>query len=185
MIINRELRPTARFEILSELPTSDRPFYLPVGGTAGGRDGIIVRFGGEDRRWTGVFAFGEHGGSCPRSVCALPDEDEVLVVSDGDGFIVNENVPGKFRNVKTVPVRHVLVITRKDMVVLADDTSLVAYGRGGVRWATERIGWSELRIERVTDRDIHCTTFDIRSDEDKHFTVDLETGKCLGGIEVV
>lgn len=179
------LRDTQSVELCDGFPTGLR-YYIPEGSTKSGRDGVIVRFAsGTDHEWIGVFAFGEYGCSFPSCVVPLPDSDRVLIVSSGDGFIVREGIPGGFEKVKAVPVRSVHLVPRQKLIALADDTTIVAYGGDGLRWQSERIGWHDLRIEKVEDSAIHCKTFDIRSDEDIEFTVDTTSGIAHGGIKVV
>jgi hypothetical protein len=179
------LRPDANVTRHESFPDGNR-FYIPDGGLEGGRDGVVVTFGsGTKNEWTGVFAFGMNGNLATQAIVPLPNSDRVLVVSNGDGFIIRESVCGEFEKVRAVPVRSVHVIESHRIVVLADDTSLSAYGQNGLVWETNRIAWHELRVESVTGNEISCKTFDIRSDEDVSFTVDLETGNCHGGIEVI
>lgn len=185
MIEDFTLRQGANVQECESLPTGKR-FYIPEGGIDGGKDGVIVTFGsGTESEWTGVFAFGMNGNLVTKAIVPLPSSDRVLVVSNGDGFIVRESLPGKFEKVRAVPIRSIHVIESHKLVVLADDTSLSAYGAEGLVWATDRIGWHELRVERIRESEIECKTFDIRSDEDVSFTVDLETGARHGGIEVI
>ena len=179
------LRNGHSVELCDELPNGER-YYVPEGSTESGQDGVIVRFAvGTDHEWVGVFAFGSYGNSYPNCVIPLPDSDRVLVVSSGDGYVVREGVPCSFERVKAVPVRSVHPIPGRKLVALADDTTIVAYGRDGLLWQTERIGWHDLRIECVEDNLIHCKTFDIRSDDDVSFTVDMASGKANGGIQVI
>lgn len=178
------LRREANVMLEEFLPSGER-FYIPDGTTQGGKDGLIVTFSsGTNHQWTGVFAFGMNGNLRTRAIVPLPQSDRVLVVSDGDGFIVSESIPGEFQTVRSIPVRSVHVIESCEVVVLADDTTLVAYGKDGIAWETGRIAWHELRVDDVSDEEIICTTFDIRRDKDVSFTVDAATGVRHGGIEV-
>jgi hypothetical protein len=179
------LRPDALILKQDTLPTGTR-YYIPEGRTDGGRDGLIVTFGlGEAGEWTGVFAFGNNGQLRTRAIVPLPESDLVVVVSDGDGYMVHERQPGSFDGVRAVPVRSVHVIPSAGLLVLADDTTMCAYGRQGLVWETERIAWSELVIEDVSSTKIRCRTYDIRSEENLVFEVDVQDGRCHGGIEVI
>ena len=185
MIENFALRPNANVMIRESLPAGER-FYIPSGGTDGGKDGVIVTFGlGTDHEWTGVFAFGNNGQLRTRAIVPLPESDLVVVVSDGDGYMVREGQPGLFESVRAVPVRSVHVIPSAGLLVLADDTTLCAYGQKGLVWETDRIAWSELVIEDVSPTNIRCRTYDIRSEEDLVFEVDVQDGRCHGGIDVI
>ncbi len=84
------LRPDAPIMKQDILPTGTR-YYIPEGRTDGGHDGLIVTFGlGEAEEWTGVFAFGNNGQLRTRAIVPLPESDLVVVVSDGDGYMVRE-----------------------------------------------------------------------------------------------
>lgn len=182
--VDESLRQCNSIEVLDELPTGER-YYLPSQDKYSGRDGLVVRFAiGSKKEWVGVFAFGEHGSECPSRVVPLPDSDQVIIVSAGAGYLVHEQVPGSCERVKSVPVRTVFPIVSDGILVLADDTSLVAYGSSGLVWETGRIGWHNLRVERVEKSCIHGTTFDIRSDEDVAFSVDAKLGAVQGGSEI-
>ena len=183
-LLDASLRLCESIEILDELPTGDR-YYLPNQAKDSGRDGLVVRFAtGSQNEWVGVFAFGEHGKNFPSRVVPLPDSDQVVVVSAGAGYLVHEQVPGSCERVKSVPVRIVCPVVSHGLLVLADDTTLVAYGWNGLAWETGRIGWNNVRIERVNNSCIHGTTFDIRSDENVAFSVDAKSGAVNGGIEI-
>lgn len=185
MIEDFSLRPDANVMTRESFPAGTR-FYIPSGGTEGGKDGVIVTFGlGTDHEWTGVFAFGVNGNLTTKAVIPLANSDRVLVVADGDGFVVREQVPGEFEKVRAVPVRSVHVIESHGIVLLADDISLSAYGERGLVWDTGRIAWGDLRVEYVSGDKISCVAFDIRSEKDIQFTVDARTGACDGGIEVI
>ncbi len=84
-----------------------------------------------------------------------------------------------------MPVKSVHVIPSAGLLVLADDTTLCAYGQKGLVWETDRIAWSELVIEDVSPTKIRCRTYDIRSEEDLVFEVDVQDGLCHGEIDVI
>lgn len=96
MIEDFSLRPDANVMTRESFPAGTR-FHIPSGGTEGGKDGVIVTFGLDtDHEWTGVFAFGLNGAFelnghlTTKAVIPLANSDRVLVVADGDGFVVRE-----------------------------------------------------------------------------------------------
>lgn len=183
-LLDVSLRDCDSIAILDELPTGER-HYLPNHAKDSGRDGLIVRFAiGSLCEWVGVFAFGEHRKEFPSRVVPLPSSDLVVVVSAGAGYLIHEQVPGSCESINSVPVRSLHSIASHGLLVLADDTTLVAYGSNGLIWETGRIGWHNLQIERVDNTCIHGKTFDVRSDEDVVFSVDAISGKVHGGIEI-
>lgn len=67
--------------------------------------------------------------------------------------------------------------------MLATYTDLFAYGASGIAWRTPRLAWDGLRIDRVTDTEVHGTYYDIQTEAPRAFTVDLRTGSASGGVE--
>jgi hypothetical protein len=59
---------------------------------------------------------------------------------------------------------------------------MIALGTSGVVWETKRLTWSEMKILTVTSDFIDGETWDIRSEENITFRVDLATGEHTGGI---
>ena len=185
MIENFILRPDASVLLRETFPTGKR-YYIPGGSSKGGKDGVIVTFATHSKHeWTGVFAFGTIGGMDKDAIIPLPKCDSVLIISRGAGYLIRESIPGEFEVARAIPVKSIHVVESCQLVILADDTSLVAYGKNGLIWETGRIAWSDLQVVSICEDNVLCTTFDIRSEEDINFTVDTLTGKCSGGISVL
>jgi len=170
-------------EYLAELPPGPhRHFYFP-GGTAAGGDGHVVRVrphGAEP--WVGTFTFGRVSPNGKNGLFTWPDPNCLCVVSVGDGYIVRVDAPTDFQVVRARPILDVRPILAKRIVVFANFTELVAYGRSGVLWRTGRLSWEGIDVARVTDTHIEGTVWDPRSDAKVEFIVDLETGRHQGGL---
>src|SRR5262245_48546290 len=67
-----------------------------------------------------------------------------------------------------------------DIIVFADFTNLVAYGKTGLKWRTKRLSWDDLKIIEVTDIFIKGEFWDILSEGTATFVVDLATGAHTG-----
>ena len=59
--------------------------------------------------------------------------------------------------------------------------SLLAWGRKGKVWETGRLSWDGLRITAVRGETLQGMGWDMTSDRELEFTVNLKTGEHRGG----
>jgi hypothetical protein len=87
--------------------------------------------------WVGVF----HGGSYSvpvtmrGRVIGWPDEWSICVVYGGGGVVVRTDDPSNAYEIESDPtITGLMVIPERELVIFADWTNLVAYGRDGLVW---------------------------------------------------
>jgi hypothetical protein len=170
-------------EKLPEIPgtTTLVHYYYPGVTAHGGRDGVLVEVRpGGGQPWLGTFAFGYLTGVS--GIFATPDPHRLCVVSAGDGYLVSVNEPTAWEMIKAIPIIDVRPVRARDIIVFANFTELVAYGKSGIKWRTERLTWDGMKITEVTDSFIKAEYWDVRSEAMASFVVDLATGRQEGGV---
>lgn len=162
----------------------DRPDHYFPGDQPAGQDGLIVRVQPHSTDgWTGVFGFGRFGGRVMTRVVSMPDPEKLCVVSKGAGYVVAAAEPQTWEPVRALPIVDVRSIPSAGLVVFADHTELVAYGEEGVRWRTTRLAWDGFKIVMVSDDALIGEYWDIRSEANETFEVNLRTGAVRGAVE--
>lgn len=166
-------------EVLSEIPSGnkDSHYYYPGGSLEGGHDGLLLKIFPEKKDpWVATFAKGRGGLS---GVFSMPNPEKICVVSSGVGYIVSASEPLSWEKVEAFKIVDVRLIPRHNLVAFvdADRTEIVSYNAHGIAWHTKQIGLDGLRITQVTENEILGKYWDIRSDSDMEFSVNLETGK--------
>lgn len=131
--------------------------------------------------WLGMFAFGKLGKGTS-GVLAMPDPEQLCVVSRGAGYLVPVRDPSAWEAVQALPVTDVRAVPSAGIVVFADFTELMAYGAEGLRWRTQRLSWDGFKIVQVTERSIIGEYWDMRTEAMQTFEVDLATGAQKGGV---
>ena len=172
-------------EQLDEIPShlSVEHYYYPSASKQGGRDGIIVEVRpAQGLPWLGTFAFGQITPKGSSGVFTTPNVERLCVVSRGEGYFVSTIAPGSWERVALTPIIEVHPIQAQEIIVFAEFTRLVAYGRTGLKWKTKRLTWDSLKIIEVTDTFIKGEFWDIHREVTENFTVDLTTGVHEGGI---
>lgn len=175
-------------EVLSELPASiGDHYYFPSGSRAAGKDGLIVKFmpnSGES--WIGTFAWGTPTTKgVSTGIFTSPSPEKVCVVSCGNAVIVEVGNPGNFEEVSAFPVMAVVPVPAREILIFSSQTKLYAYGTSGLVWESNRLAWDEIKITCVDGDILKGTVWDLQSEEDVPFQVNLETGHHYGGIAVI
>jgi len=168
------------FEVSS--PASLSHYFYPGASQIGGHDGMLVEvYPDEYAAWQGTFAFGKVIPNGLSGVFAMPNPQQICVVSRGSGYLVSVINPTSWECIDAIPVIGVYPVLAQGIVVFASFTNLVAYGLEGVKWRTERLTWDGMKITELTDRFIKGEFWDLRNESTAEFIVDLATGSHEGG----
>lgn len=171
-------------EVLDELPAGPAPPYYFPRGQAARQDGVIVRVRPEtSEAWIGMFAFGKFEKAGVTRVLSMPDPEKLCVVARGAGYVVTAAKTDDWEMVRAIPIIDVRALPGAGLVVFANYTELLAFGKEGMKWQTKRIAWDGLKIVAVGDQTIVGEYWDIREEAMQRFEVDLATGAARGGVE--
>lgn len=130
---------------LDELPNSaQRPHYFSAArGNQPDRVSLQVTPKGA-ASWIGLFA-GEPSGSYRTGVYTTADPCSLLVVCNGTGYVVDVRNPEQYQVLPISPVLEVLCATNAELLIMANYTDLLAWGRGGLQWRTDRVSYDGIR----------------------------------------
>lgn len=128
--------------------------------------------------WIGVFENGPEG---LHGIFATPDSETVCVVATGQGYWVPVVAPENFAVLPLIPIKRVMSIPERKVLIFHDYTKLAAYGLGGIRWLTKDLSWDGLEITDVTSEKICGKSWDAPSGRHVPFSVEVETGASQGG----
>lgn len=171
-------------QVIEEIGIGER-YYYPEARTEGGKDGILVEITSFERRnWFGIFAFGEITPKGLTGIYSMPDSDKFCVVAKGAGYIVSADNPKDWQEIKAIPIMDVRPITSQNLLVFADYTELVAYGKDGIKWRSERLAYDSFKIIEITEKKLKGEFWNIRKGVNDVFEVDLSTGLQKGGARI-
>jgi hypothetical protein len=127
-------------------------------------------------------ALGFTNPSMPTGVFACPNPRELCAVAGGYAYILDTASPERSTHIALKPVTEVLVLAEQGLLLFAGFHALVAWGREGLAWQTARLSWEGLRVTGVQpDGKLHGFGWDMRTDKEVEFAVDLRTGAHTGG----
>jgi hypothetical protein len=149
-------------------------------------------------------ALGFRDPAAPTGVWSCPDPDWLCAVSGGYAYLIDSSNPERFTMLRYRPVLNVLHYSsnltdkspdqfdevREQQRILFDKLllfvghhSILAWGSDGEAWESDRLSWegiTNLRIEaRIEGAILHGEGWDLRTDKDLPFALDLNTGKRI------
>jgi hypothetical protein len=141
---------------------------------------VMVRPVGAEA-FLGTFALGFADPAAPTGVWSCPDAAWMCAVSGGYAYLVNTRQPEEFAQVEYRPVLEVRSLKEQGLLLFAGHHSLTAWSANGQAWQTVRLSWEGVQITGVDGRWLRGLGWDLMTDKDVPFRVDLETGESVVG----
>jgi hypothetical protein len=127
-------------------------------------------------------ALGFKDPAMPTGIFACPNPNELCAVAGGYAYILDTCAPEQSTQIPLKPVAEVLVLVDHGLLVFVGFHALVGWGREGLAWQTARLSWEGLRLTGVQlDGKLHGFGWNMQTDKEVEFAVDLATGAHTGG----
>ena len=158
------------------------PQYVPGEEDALSRGALLVEVkparGGT---FLATSALGFRDPALPSGVWACPAPEDLLLLAGGYGYRVNTLAPQACDFLPQRPITAVLAAPVEGLLLLAGFHTVMALGARGVRWQTARLTWEGVTLDEVRDGKLHGQGWDMFSDREVPFIVDLGSGAHEGG----
>jgi hypothetical protein len=115
----------------------------------------------------------------PSGVWASPNPDVVCAVAGGYAYWIDTADPSRFEQISFRPVLLVRPVVEHKLLLFGGHHSLEAWGSGGCRWQSPRLSWEGFEIMEISGDLLHGTGWDMMTDINVTFTVDLKTGETI------
>jgi hypothetical protein len=142
---------------------------------------VMIRPSSGEPAFLATCALGFADPAVPTGVWACPDPDWISVVAGGYAYLIDTNHPGQWQQLEYRPVTAVKPILEQELLIFSGFHSLQAWGRTGKQWQTSRLTWDGIRITEVRGDTLYGFGWEMKSDCELEFAVDLKTGKHRGG----
>jgi hypothetical protein len=123
-----------------------------------------------------TFALGFADPTAPTGLWSCPDPDSVCALAGGYAYIVNTKDPERFEQIEYRPTLLVRPLTSHGLLIFAGHHSLGAWSTLGKSWQAERLSSEGIEITRIEGNHLEGTGWDLMTDRDVPFTIDLQTG---------
>ena len=128
-------------------------------------------------------ALGFESPELPAGVWTCPNADDICAVAGGYAYIANIASPDQPTLIEQRPVTEIRANPSHGLLLLAGFHDIVAWGAQGIAWRTRRITDEGLKLGAMAGDEIFGTAWDMRSDKEIPFTLDVRTGEVDGGVQ--
>ncbi len=130
----------------------------------------------ESEPFLATCALGFRDPAVPTGLWATPHPDEICAVSGGYAYLIRTNAPAEFTMLPYRPVLEIRPLPAHRLLLFVGHHSLLAWGARGEAWQSEKLSDEGITITSIEDNTLHGQGWDMRTDKEIPFTLDLQTG---------
>jgi hypothetical protein len=124
-------------------------------------------------------ALGFRDPAVPTGVWSAPNPCELCAVSGGYAYIIDTMSPERFTMIEFRPVLEVRSVTDAQLLLFAGHREITAWGADGVAWKSEKLSDEGVTITKIVDGVLHGTGWEMMTDKERPFEVDLRSGLVI------
>lgn len=124
-------------------------------------------------------ALGFRDPAVPTGIWSAPNPQEICAVSGGYAYLIDTVNPERFTMIAYRPVLEVRALVEQRLLLFAGHRTVLAWGAGGLTWETGKLSDEGVTITRIESGVLHGTGWEMMSDKEQAFAVDLANGKIL------
>jgi hypothetical protein len=132
-------------------------------------------------RFLATCMLGFEAASLPTGIWSCPQPDWLCAIAGGYAYLIDTTAPQTWEQVEYRPVVEVRSLLEEGLLLFAGFHTLTAYGVEGRRWKTQRLTAEGLRLGNVYASQLQGWGWDMRTDREIEFRVDLSNGEHEGG----
>jgi hypothetical protein len=127
-------------------------------------------------------ALGFADSTAPTGLWSCPHPDWLCAVSGGYAYLIDTTDPKQWNQIAYRPVLAVRPIKEQHLLLFVGHHSILAWGHEGQEWQTERLSWEGIEITDIVGDTLCGLGWDLMTDKDVPFAIDLKSGEHTGGI---
>ena len=117
----------------------------------------------------------------PTGVFACPNASQMCAVAGGYAYVIDTEQPERCIHIALKPVVEVRELVPQGLLLFVGFHSMVAWGPNGFAWESARLSWEGVRITHIDDNNLHGVGWNLMTDKEVAFSLDLLTGQHQGG----
>jgi hypothetical protein len=155
---------------------------------------------GTGQPFLATCALGFRDPAAPTGIWSCPDPDWICAVSGGYAYLIDSTHPESFTMLRYRPVLEVLHYSSDSfdkspdvldkardrqlglhdkLLLFTGHHSIMAWGGNGEAWESDRLSWEGITNLRIEDKILRGDGWDLRTDKDLPFALDMSTGKRI------
>ena len=126
-------------------------------------------------------ALGFRDPTLPTAIYPCPNPDDLLAIAGGYAYLIPTQHPETCLHLPLRPVTQVLPAPSANCIILAGFHEVAAIGANGLLWQSARLSWEGITLTEVRENTLHGLGWNLQTDREIPFTLDLTTGQHQGG----
>jgi hypothetical protein len=119
--------------------------------------------------------------SMPTGLFACPNPQEMCAVAGGYAYLIDTAQPERSTHIALKPTVDVRTAHEQNLLLFVGFHSILAWGPQGLAWETAKLSWEGIRITGIEANTLHGFGWNLMTDKEVLFSVDLLTGQHQGG----
>ena len=116
----------------------------------------------------------------PTGVLPCPDPRELCALAGGYAYLIDTTAPERSTHLPLRPVVEVIAHADPALLIFVGFQALAAWGADGLAWQSGRLSYEGIRVMKTERAELHGLGWDMHTDREIPFTVDLRTGRHIG-----
>jgi hypothetical protein len=124
-------------------------------------------------------ALGFRDSAAPTGLWSTPKPEELCAVAGGYAYLIDTSSPKRFTMILYRPVLEICPIVDENLLLFVGHHSILAWGREGQAWESAKLSDEGVTITETTGGILRGTGWEMKTDREKSFALDLRTGSLL------
>ena len=113
----------------------------------------------------------------PTGIWSTPEPEKICAVSGGYAYMIDTSSPERFTMVAYRPVLEVRPMVEDRLLLFVGHYSMLAWGDAGQAWESPRLSDEGVTITAISNGVLHGLGWEMMSDRERPFAIDLRTGR--------
>jgi len=125
-------------------------------------------------------ALGFRDPSVPTGIWSSPNPLELCAVSGGYAYVIDTSVPERFTMLPYRPVLRVFSVFEPGLLLFVEHRTILAWSAQGEAWQSAKLSDEGVTITGIEGGLLRGLGWNMMTDKETAFAVDLKTGKLAG-----
>ena len=124
-------------------------------------------------------ALGFRDPAAPTGLWSTPEPEKLCAVAGGYAYVIDTTAPDRFTMLPYRPVLGVRAVIAEGLLLFVGHHSILAWGSSGQVWESAKLSDEGVSIAGIDGGALRGKGWDMMSDSEKSFALDLRTGLLL------
>jgi len=140
-------------------------------------EGVTASRQADAQSFLATCALGFRDAAAPSGIWSTPHPDWICAVSGGYTYLIDATHPERFTMLPYRPVLEIVPVLEQNLLLFVGHHAILAWARDGEAWQSDRLSWEGVTITGVEDGILRGTGWDMLTDKDVPFALELRTGE--------